>query len=561
MSLEKNPQDTLRSHGPLSPASQTRRQGTLKLAVAIPALLIISGLLLFAIVFPDAAAAALESAQAGAIDSLGWYYVIAVTVFLAFSLWMGFGRFGNIRLGKDGEAPEFSTGSWIALLFAAGMGIGLVFWGVAEPLNHFASPRPGTPADPAAIAQEAMSRTFLHWGMHAWSIYAVVGLAIAYAVHRRGRPISIRWTMEPLLGNRVKGKWGDAIDVIALVGTVFGVATSLGVGVLQISSGLDSAGVAKATELTQIALILCIMGLALISVLSGLNRGMKWLSNANLILAGIIMIFVLFTGPTLFILRTLIDSTGSYLQNIVGMSFDTLAFSGAEGAAWQAAWTTFYWGWWMSWAPFVGIFIARISRGRTVRQFILGVLLVPAGIGLLWFSVMGGTALHRQLLGDGGLIGADGSVDTENALFGMLNALPGGPALMVGAIVLIAIFFITSADSAALVMSVIVTGGDPEPRKWIRVLWAALIAVIAAVLLLVGNDGLSTIQTAAILISVPFSIIMLLMCVSTYIAFRRELRHPTSIADGHASIPSSLDTTTDGFSGQELTEAVTGQRN
>jgi choline/glycine/proline betaine transport protein len=334
--------------------------------------------------------------------------------------------------------------------------------------------------------------------------------------------------MEPLMGKRINGKWGDTIDVIALVGTVFGVATSLGVGVLQISSGLDSANIAQATESTQVALIVCIMGLALISVLSGLNRGMKWLSNTNLVLAGVIMLFVLFTGPTLFILRTFIDATGSYLQNVAGMSFDTLAFNGAEGADWQAAWTTFYWGWWMSWAPFVGIFIARISRGRTVREFIFGVLLIPAGIGLLWFSVMGGTALHREMFGAGGLIATDGSVDTENALFGMLSALPGGPALIMGAIVLIAIFFITSADSAALVMSVIVTGGDPEPRRWIRVFWAGLVAVIAAVLLLVGNDGLSTIQTAAILISVPFSVIMLLMCVSTYIAFRRELPPPAA---------------------------------
>ncbi|WRH26354.1 BCCT family transporter [Arthrobacter sp. JZ12] len=481
-------------------------------------------LLFFAFVFPDASADALAAARVGVIDSLGWYYVLAVALFAIFALWVGFSRFGTIRLGRDGEAPQFSTGSWISLLFASGMGIGLVFWGVAEPLNHYASPRPGTADVPAAMAQDALTRTFLHWGIHAWSVYAVVGLAVAYAIHRKGRPISLRWTLEPLLGRRVKGKWGDAIDVIALVGTVFGIATSLGFGVLQISSGLDSANIAQATESTQIGLVFCLMTVALVSVLSGVERGMKWLSNGNLILAGVILLFVLFTGPTLFVLRTFVHTTGNYFQNIISMSTQTLAFDGAAGADWQATWTTFYWGWWIAWAPFVGVFIAQISRGRTVREFALGVLLVPAGIALLWFSVMGGTALHREMFGEGGLIEENGSVNSANALFGMLDALPGGPALTVGAIVLISAFFITSANSAAVVMSVISTGGGQESPRWVRAFWVALIAVIGTALLLVGTDGLRTIQTAAILISVPFSLIMLLMCASTWKAFRDEFR-------------------------------------
>ncbi|PPB50883.1 choline transporter [Arthrobacter pityocampae] len=504
--------------------TSTGPRARLALPVFIPAAALIVVFVAFALVSPDTAAALFAGVQENVIGAFGWYYVAIVAFFVAFSLWVGFSRYGDIRLGKDDDKPEFSTMSWFALLFAAGMGIGLVFWGVAEPLNHFASPRPGVTGTDLQLGQQAITQTFLHWGLHAWSIYVVVGLSIAYAVHRRGRPISIRWTLEPLLGDRVKGAWGHAIDVVALVGTLFGVATSLGLGVLQISSGLDSAGILAATEATQVGLILCITALTIVSVISGVGKGMKWLSNINLVLAGLLLLVVLFAGPTLFLLREFVQSIGNYLQNVVGLTFNTLAFSGAEGEAWQAAWTTFYWGWWMSWAPFVGIFIARISKGRTVREFVAGVLLVPTTLGFLWFSVLGGSAIYREIFGQGGLIAEDGTVDTENALFGLLEGLPGGPALLIGAIVLIAVFFITSADSGALVMSMISTGGDPNPKNWIRVFWAVLAAFVAIALLLVGDAGLSSIQTAAILTALPFSVVMLAMCVSTAKAFHGEHR-------------------------------------
>ncbi|WP_104166057.1 BCCT family transporter [Arthrobacter sp. SX1312] len=515
--------------GPPTPKERTGETSTgqrarLALPVFIPAAALIVVFVAFVLVSPDTAAALFAGIQENVIGAFGWYYVAIVAFFVAFSLWVGFSRYGDIRLGKDDDKPEFSTMSWFALLFAAGMGIGLVFWGVAEPLNHFASPRPGVTGTEVQIGQQAITQTFLHWGLHAWSIYVVVGLSIAYAVHRRGRPISIRWTLEPLLGDRVKGAWGHAIDVVALVGTLFGVATSLGLGVLQISSGLDSANILAATEATQVGLILCITALTIVSVISGVGKGMKWLSNINLVLAGLLLLVVLFAGPTLFLLREFVQSIGNYLQNVVGLTFNTLAFSGAEGEAWQAAWTTFYWGWWMSWAPFVGIFIARISKGRTVREFVAGVLLVPTTLGFLWFSVLGGSAIYREIFGQGGLIAEDGSVDTENALFGLLGGLPGGPALLIGAILLIAIFFITSADSGALVMSMISTGGDPNPRNWIRVFWAVLAALVAIALLLVGDTGLSSIQTAAILTALPFSVVMLAMCVATAKAFHGEHR-------------------------------------
>ncbi|MUK02634.1 BCCT family transporter [Vibrio cholerae] len=507
-----------------STETSTVQRARLMLPVFVPAAALIVVFVAFALVSPDSASALFSGVQENVIGAFGWYYVAIVALFVAFSLWVGFSRYGDIRLGKDDDKPEFSTMSWFALLFAAGMGIGLVFWGVAEPLNHFASPRPGATGTAVELGQQAITQTFLHWGFHAWSIYVVVGLAIAYAVHRRGRPISIRWTLEPLLGDRVKGAWGHAIDVVALVGTLFGVATSLGLGVLQMSAGLDTANIMAATEATQVGLILCITALTILSVVSGVGKGMKWLSNINLVLAGVLLLIVLFAGPTLFLLREFVQSIGNYLQNVVGLTFNTLAFSGAEGEAWQAAWTTFYWGWWMSWAPFVGIFIARISKGRTVREFVAGVLLVPTALTFLWFSVLGGSAIYREIFGQGGLIAEDGTVATENALFGLLGDLPGGPALLIGAILLIAIFFVTSADSGALVMSMISTGGDPNPKNWIRVFWAVLAALVATALLLVGDTGLSSIQTASILTALPFSIVMLLMCVSTAKAFHGEHR-------------------------------------
>ena len=364
-----------------------------------PAAAIIFVFVLFATIFPGAATDLFGSVQTNVIKWFGWYYVAAVALFVVFALWIGISRYGDIKLGKDEDEPEFSMMSWFALLFAAGMGIGLVFFGVAEPLSHFSSPRPGVEGTPTVLAQQALTQTYLHWGLHAWAIYVVVGVSIAYAVHRKNRPISIRWTLEPLLGRkRVAGGWGNLIDVVALVGTLFGVATSLGLGVLQISAGLEHANIAQATTMTQIGLILCIITLTIVSVVSGVGKGMKWLSNTNLVLAGLLMLVVLFTGPTLFLLREFVQSIGNYLQNVVGLTFNTLAFSGAEGEAWQAAWTTFYWGWWISWAPFVGIFIARISKGRTVRQFVAGVLLVPTTMGFLWFSVLGGAAIHRRAL-------------------------------------------------------------------------------------------------------------------------------------------------------------------
>ncbi|GLI27813.1 choline transporter [Agromyces rhizosphaerae] len=476
----------------------------------------------FALLAPRAAEAAFGAVQTTIVNAFNWYYVLIAAFFVIFALYVGFSRFGSIRLGKDDDKPEFSLGAWFSLLFAAGMGIGLVFYGASEPLSHFVSPRPGVSGTPEQLAQQALSQTYLHWGVHAWAIYVVVGLGLAYAIHRRKRPISIRWTLEPLLGKRVRGTWGNVIDVVALAGTLFGVATSLGLGVLQISAGLDFIGLAEPTPTSQVVIILVITVFVLASVLSGVTKGMKWLSSTNLMLAGLLVLYMLTFGQTEFLLREFVQSIGAYIQNFIGMSFNVSAFQGEAGELWQAGWTSFYWGWWISWAPFVGIFIARISRGRTVREFVAGVIIVPTLIGMLWFSVLGGSALYIELTDPGALIGEEGTVNVEATLFHLLDFFPGTGFLTVGVILLISIFFITSSDSGALVMGMIATGGQINPRKWVRTFFTLITALLAISLLLAG--GLVALQTAAIIIALPFSVVMLLMCWSTIIAFSRERR-------------------------------------
>ncbi|KZM35161.1 BCCT family transporter [Oerskovia enterophila] len=488
--------------------------------VFYPAAGLILLFVLLAMVFTDGTTAVLSTLQADVIGAFGWYYVLIVAGFVIFALWMGLSRFGDIVLGKDDETPLFRLPVWFAMLFATGMGIGLVYWGAAEPLTHYASPKPGVTGDPAALAQAAMGQSYLHWGVHAWAIYVVAGLALAYAIHRKGRPVSIRWALEPLLGDRVKGRLGDVVDVVAVLGTVFGVATSLGFGVLQIGAGLGFLNVAEPGLALQIGLIIGITAVATLSVASGLGRGMKWLSNGNMVLAGVLALTVLVVGPTLFLLRDYVQSMGYYLQNVIRLTFDTTAFQGDAGLEWQSSWTIFYWGWWISWAPFVGVFIARISRGRTIREFVMGTLLVPTLVTFLWFSIFGGSALYRQIFGDGGLIGADGSVDTDTVLFQLLGDLPGGPVLTVLAIVLIGVFFVTSADSGSFVVGMLTSGGDPHPAVWNRILWAVLSGLLAMALLISG--GLTALQTAAILIALPFSVVMIGMALSTVIALREE---------------------------------------
>ncbi len=499
---------------------RTSWRSDIKPGVFYPALAILGIVVLISILFPDATGDALGSAQSSVIGDIGWYYTLTVTGFVIFALWMGIGRFGDIKLGKDDDEAEFSLKAWFAMLFAAGMGIGLVFWGAAEPLTFFTDPKPGVTGTDAELAQKAMSQVFLHWGLHAWAIYVVVGLSMAYAIHRKGRSVSMRWTLEPLLGDRVKGRLGDAIDVVAIVGTVAGVATSLGLGVQQITAGFVHLGlIDEGTDTIRVILIVLITSIAVVSVVSGLGRGIKWLSNINLGLAASLLLLVLVLGPTLFLLRSFVQNLGGYAADIVPLSFNTSAFAGDDGVEWQGFWTTFYWGWWMSWAPFVGIFIARISKGRTIREFVAGVLLVPTLVSALWFSVLGGAAIVRQMeVGD--LTNSDGGITSENVLFDLLGSLPAGSILSGLAIILVTIFFVTSSDSGSLVVDMLASGGNPEPPTWSRVLWAVLEGLVAISLMLAG--GLAALQTGAILTAVPFSVIMIAMCFATHRALKGE---------------------------------------
>ncbi|UKJ64240.1 BCCT family transporter [Cellulosimicrobium cellulans] len=502
------------SHDPDAP-----RTGRPDPRVFYPAAGIILLFVLATILFTDSVTALMDTLQRDVIGVFGWYYVIVVAGFVVFSLWMGLSRFGDIVLGKDEDEPLFRLPVWFAMLFATGMGIGLVYWGVAEPLSHYVSPKPGVEGSDAALAQAAMGQSYLHWGIHAWAIYVVAGLALAYAIHRKGRPVSIRWALEPLFGDRVKGRLGDVIDVVAIIGTVFGVATSLGFGVLQIAAGLGYLDVVEPSTALEIGLIAAITALATISVVSGLGKGIKWLSNGNMVLAGVVLVLVLALGPTLFLLREWVQSLGYYLQNVVRLTFDTTAFQGAAGLEWQSSWTIFYWGWWISWAPFVGVFIARISRGRTVREFVLGTLLVPTLVTTLWFSVFGGSALFREMAEPGSML-VDGEVDTDTALFQLFDGLPLGGLLTVAGIVLIVVFFVTSSDSGSLVVDMLASGGNPNPPTWSRIFWAGTSGLLAIALLLAG--GLEALQTAAILIALPFSVVMIGMAVSTVRALRVE---------------------------------------
>jgi choline/glycine/proline betaine transport protein len=519
---------TTEARPPGTEGGRPSRLSSVAPGVFYPAAAILLAVVIVSVAFPTWTGDTLSSLQSSVITGIGWYYTLAVSGFVVFAVWMGVGRFGDIKLGKDDDEPEFSLPAWFAMLFAAGMGIGLVFWGAAEPLTFYTTPKPGVEGDSAELANAAMSQVFLHWGFHAWAIYVVVGLALAYAIHRKGRSVSLRWILEPVFGDRVKGRLGDAVDVIAVVGTVAGVATSLGLGVQQITAGLAQIGVIdEPTDTIRVIVIVAITCAATLSVVSGVGKGIKWLSNANLILAGVFLVLLAALGPTLFLLRDFVQNIGNYLAAIVPLSFNTSALTGQDGIDWQSSWTTFYWGWWISWAPFVGVFIARISRGRTIREFVAGVLLVPTLVTAAWFTVLGGSAIMRQM-NEGDLVGSDGVTSSENVLFDLLGTMPASGLLSGVAIILVTIFFITSSDSGSLVVDMLASGGDPEPPTWSRIMWAVLEGAVAISLLLAG--GLGALQTGAILTAVPFSIVMIIGAYATYKALKAEHREITRLA-------------------------------
>lgn len=437
------------------------------------------------------------------IVNASWFYVLTVALILITVVFLAVSRFGDIKLGPDHSQPTYRNSTWFAMLFSAGMGIGLMFFGVAEPLMHYANPPVGDPSTVAA-AKEAMKLTFFHWGLHAWSIYAIVALILAFFCFRHDLPLTLRSALYPLIGDRIYGPIGHAVDIFAILGTVFGVATSLGYGVLQINSGLNHLFGLPVTVPVQLGLIAATCALATLSVASGLDRGIKLLSEFNLILAVILLGLVLVLGPTVFLLKAFVQNTGGYLSEIVSKTFNLYAY---EPTDWIGGWTLLYWGWWLSWSPFVGLFIARISRGRTIRQFVCGVLFVPAGFTLLWMTVFGDTAIHMVLQQGVHSLVETVAQDSSLALFAFLEQFPFSSVLSLVAILMVVVFFVTSADSGALVVDMLASGGQPVTPLWQRLFWSTLMGVVAMALLLA--DGLKALQTATIASALPFAAVLL----------------------------------------------------
>lgn len=449
------------------------------------------------------------------ITNFGWLYLFLALGFLIFAFYLAFGKFGNIRLGSDDDEPEYSNRSWFAMLFSAGMGIGLVFWGVAEPVSHYMNPPFGDPQN-AEAARLAIRYSFFHWGLHPWAIYTIISLSLAYFQYRKGFSGLISSTFYPLLKERIKGPIGKAIDTLSIIATVFGVATSLGLGALQVNGGLSHLVGIPTTTFWQIIIIVIVTVLFLISATTGLDKGILLLSNGNLILATILLLLTFTLGSTSFLLETFTVSFGAYIQNLVQMSLRLTPF---QNNPWIGEWTLFYWAWWIAWAPFVGMFIARVSKGRTIKEFVLGVLLIPSLFSFIWFSIFGGSALHLEMF-KGEKITEAVQNDITSALFVTLEGLPYGTIMSIVATLLIVTFFITSADSATFVLGMLSSEGDLNPSNRVKISWGILQSSIAIVLLLSG--GLESLQTASIVTALPFGIIMALMCVSIYKALNEE---------------------------------------
>lgn len=473
-----------------------------------PVFLISTGLLaalvFFTALFPKKTQVYLQQIQTWVVNHASWLYVLAVATILLFCVFVMLSRYGDIKLGPDHSEPDYRNVTWFAMLFSTGMGIGLMFFGVAEPLMHYANPPVELSSD-ADAAREAMKLTFFHWGLHAWSIYAAVGLILAYFCYRHNLPLTLRSALYPLIGERIYGPLGYAVDIFAIVGTILGVATSLGYGVLQVNSGLNYLFGVPVNETMQVILIIGISMLAILSVASGLNKGIRFLSELNLALAVLLMLFIFIFGPTVFLLQTFVQNTGSYLSEIVNKTFNLYAYE--PPTDWLGGWTIFYWGWWISWSPFVGMFIARISRGRTIREFISGVLFVPAGFTLLWMTVFGDTAIYMVLYENVKELLDVVERDNTLALFVFLEHFPLTMLVSVLAIIMVAVFFVTSADSGALVVDMIASGGAMNTPMWQRIFWGSSITVVAVCLLLVG--GLRALQTVTIISALPFVVVLL----------------------------------------------------
>ena len=515
---------------PYEPSSMAddaeKRYPTDKIVFGVAAALVVA-FLIWGLFATETLSSVATSVLAGVIHGGGWGFVLAASAFVVFAIWLAISKYGRIPLGRDDEGPEFRTISWIAMMFSAGMGIGLMFYGVGEPLSHFASPPPGTvQAGTPEAFDTAMATTLFHWTLHPWAIYAVVGLAIAYSTFRKGRRQLISSTFVPLLGKRgPEGGFGRAIDILAIFATLFGSAASLGLGALQIGGGLVAGGFIDSFGTNLLVIIIVVLTICfIVSAVSGVSKGIQWLSNINMVLAAVLAAVVFIGGPTIVILNLIPTMIGDYYADLAEMASRTAATGGDAMETWLSGWTIFYWAWWISWTPFVGMFIARISRGRTIRGFVAGVILIPGGVSLVWFGIFGGAAITAEQRGAG-----LAALPLEGQLFGLLDTLPLGGLLGVLAMVLVAIFFVAGADAASIVMGTLSQRGTIHPDRKVVIFWGAVMGGVAALMLVVGGtDALSGIQNITIIMAAPFLVVMIVMCV----ALMKDLRHDPLVQRG-----------------------------
>lgn len=509
-------------HGaPVKPSSQPAGFAINKTVFLASSVISIS-LILFTILFPELGEAVLGSSLRWVSDHFGWYYMLVVAAYSVFAIFVGLSRYGDIKLGKDQDKPDFPFLTWAAMLFSAGIGIDLLFFGVSEPLTHYLSPALGDGGTPEA-ARAALSQTFLHWGLHGWGIYALIGMALAYFAYRRDMPLALRSALVPLFGEkRTNGLLGHIVDTFGVVGTLLGLATSLGIGVLQANAGLSHVFGIETSKAVQTAIIVAVTAAAAMSAMSGVERGVRRLSEINMLGATFILIALLVMGPTLFLLNAFTENIGHYFQNIVNKTFQVYAYEGAKGEEWKASWTIFFWAWWVAWAPFVGLFIARISRGRTLREFVFGVMFIPLGFIFAWFSVFGNSAIE---LVNGG-VAELGKTALENPAMGMFVLFEHYPAAALWStlgVVIGLIFFVTSADSGALVLANLSSknlASDTDAPVWLRFFWAAATGLITLGLLFAG--GFSSLQSVSVVAGLPFSLVLVLYMVSMAVCLRQE---------------------------------------
>ncbi|HBO8976055.1 TPA: BCCT family transporter, partial [Pseudomonas aeruginosa] len=469
--------------------------------------------------FPQRAGEWLLAAQTWASQTVGWYYLLAMTLYLIFVVVTALSDYGKIKLGADHDEPEFSYLSWAGMLFAAGISITLFFFCVSEPLTHFLQPPQGE-AGTQEAARQAMELLFLHWGLHGWGVFALVAMALAYFAYRHNLPLALRSALYPLIGKRINGPIGYTVDCFGIIATVFGLGADMGFGVLQLNSGLDYLYAIPHTHAVQMVLIVLMMGAAISVAVSGVDKGIRILSDINMLLACSLLLFVLFAGPTQHLLNTLVQNVGDYLGHLPGKSFDLYAYGGPSD--WLGSWTVFYWAWWIAWAPFVGLFIARISRGRTIREFVFGVLFIPLGFTLAWMSIFGNSALE-QALGGASELGRVAIEQPSMALYQMLQNYPWSRAVITVTVLVSFVFFVTSADSGTVVLSTLSAHGgsaDDDGPKWLRVFWGSVTALVTGGLLFAGS--IDALKSAVVLTSLPFSLILLLMMWGLHKAFYME---------------------------------------